>query len=197
MGREAKGLAVWRGQSGAVKALLESDALILRGKIRATLPRSGLAGWRSDGEDLGLLVDGEPLVLTLGAKEALAWVRALEKPVPTLASKLGVSAAARPWVMGGPMPEELAAAVVPVALPGPDGAAMIIAVMNAQEDLGAALAAGRAHGLRVWCVHGKGKGAAVPDGAVRGHFRAAGWIDVKSSAVSAGFTATLYQQGKP
>ena len=104
MGREAEGHAVWHGASGAVKALLESDGIILRGEVRAKLPRAGLLDWRVEGNDLCLRVDGEPLVLTLGAREAAAWVKALDKPLPSLAAKLGVSAAARAWLIGGPAP---------------------------------------------------------------------------------------------
>jgi hypothetical protein len=193
MGREAEGHAVWRGASGAVKAFLESDGIILRGEVRAKLPRAGLMGWRVEGEDLCLRSDGEPLVLTLGAKEAGAWVKALEKPVPSLAAKLGISATARVWVIGGPRPEELAVALAGHEATGPEDAAVIVAVLTGPADLDAALAAGRASGLRVWCVHGKGKGAAVGDAAVRAAFRGAGWMDIKASAVSDAFTATLYR----
>lgn len=193
MGREAEGHAVWRGASGAVRAYLESDGITLRGEVRGKLPRSGLMGWRVEGEDLCLRSDGEPLVLTLGAKEAAAWVKALEKPVPSLAAKLGISGDARAWVIGGPMPEEIAIAVAGAEAPGPEGATMIVAVLTGPGDLEAALAAGQRHGLRVWCVHGKGKGATVRDAAVRTAFRAAGWMDIKSSAVSEDFTTTLYR----
>jgi hypothetical protein len=193
MGREAEGHASWRGASGAVKALLESDGIILRGDIRVKLRRDGLMNWRVDGEDLALQAEGEPLVLTLGAKEAAAWVRALDKPLPSLATKLGVSAEARAWVIGGPPPEEIAVAVAGAQNPGPEGAAVIIAVLTGPGDLETALAAGQAQGLRVWCVHGKGKGAAVSDAAVRTAFRAAGWMDIKTSAVSEAFSATLYR----
>jgi hypothetical protein len=176
-----------------VKALLESEGIILRGEVRGKLPRAGLMGWRVEGEDLCLRSDGEPLVLTLGAREAAAWVKALETPLPSLAQKLGVSGAARAWVIGGPAPEEIAVAVAGAEVAGPEAAAVIVAVLTGPGDLPAAVAAGQAHGLRVWCVHGKGKGAAVPDAAVRAAFRAAGWVDIKASAVSDGFTATLYK----
>ena len=187
MGREAEGHAVWRGASGAVKAYLESDGIILRGEIRGKLRRDGLRDWRVEGEDLCLRAEGEPLVLTLGAKEAAAWVRALEKPVPSLAAKLGVSAAARAWLIGGPAPEEIAVALAGCQATRPDAAAVIIAVLTGPEDLEAALAAGSAAGLRVWCVHGKGKGAAVGDAAVRSAFRAAGWPDEKPKASEEGW----------
>jgi hypothetical protein len=193
MGRETDGHVLWRGRSGAVKAYLESDGIILRGEVRGKLPRAGLKDWRVEGEDLCLRSDGEPLLLTLGAKEAAAWVRALEKPLPSLAAKLGVSAAARAWVIGGPRPEELAVALAGCEVSGPEGAAVIVAVLTGPEDLDAALAAGRTSGLRVWSVHSKGKGAVVGDAAVRAAFRDAGWTDIKASAVSDAFTATLYR----
>lgn len=193
MGREAEGHAIWRGASGAVKAFLESDGITLRGEVRGKLPRGGLMGWRVEGEDLCLRSEGEPLVLTLGAKEATAWVRALEKPLPSLAAKLGVSAEARAWVIGGPRPEEIAIAVAGAEASGPEEAALIVAVLTGPGDLVQALAAGTDMGLRVWCVHGKGKAAAVSDGSVRETFRGAGWMDIKSSAVSEAFTATLYR----
>lgn len=193
MGREAEGHASWRGATGAVKACLETDGIILRGEVRARLPRAGLMGWQVEGDDLCLRSEGEPLVLTLGAKEAAAWVKALDKPLPSLAQKLGVSASARAFVIGGPPPDEIAVAVAGADMPGPDGAAIIIAILTGPEDLEDALAAGQSHGLRVWCVHGKGKGAPVSEAVVREAFRAAGWMDIKSSAVSEAFTATLYR----
>jgi hypothetical protein len=195
MGREAEGHAVWRGASGAVKAYLESDGIILRGEVRGKLPRAGLMDWRVEGEDLCLRSGGELLVLTLGAKEVAAWVRALEKPAPSLAQKLGVTAEARAWVMGGPATEELAVAVSGAEASAPEDAAIIVAVLSGPGDLTAALAAGQRHGLRVWCVYGKGRAAAVGDAAVRAAFRAAGWMDIKACAVSERWTATLYRPG--
>jgi hypothetical protein len=193
MGREAEGQAVWRGQSGAVKAYLESDGIILRGELRGRFLRGALMDWRIEGEDLCLVAEGEPLVLTLGAKEAGAWVRALERPVPGLAEKLGVSGERPALVIGGPMPEALA-----VALAGRTGgaAAVIVAVLTGPGDLERALAEGQATGLKVWCVHGKGKGAVVTDAAVRAAFRGAGWMDIKTSAVDEAWTATLYRPSK-
>lgn len=196
MGRDAEGHAVWRGASGAVRAVLEADGITLRGDIRAKLPRAALMRWRVEGEDLCLHADGEPLVLTLGAREAAAWVKALDKPVPSLAQKLGVSADARAWVIGGPPPEELAVALAGAHAGRSEDAALIVAVLSGPGDLEAALAEGQAQGLRVWCVHGKGKGAAVADGEVRDVFRAAGWMDIKTSGVSETFSATLYRPPK-
>ena len=195
MGREAEGHAIWRGASGAVRACLERGGIILRGEVRGKLPRAGLSDWRVEGDDLCLMAEGEALVLTLGAKEAAAWVRALETPLPSLAARLGVSDTARAWVIGGPAPEDLAVALAGRAAHRPEDAALIVAVLTGPDDLAAALASGQAYGLRVWCVYGKGKAAAVGDGTVREVFRGAGWMDIKTSAVSEAFTATLYRPG--
>lgn len=197
MGREAEGHARWRGQNGAVKALLESDCVILRGEIRVRVRRYDLMDWRVDGDDLYLRAGGEPLVLTLGAKEAAAWVKALDKPLPSLAAKLGVSATARAWLIGGPAPEEIARALAGCEASGPVGAAMIVAVLTGPGDLALALGAGKTQSVRVWCIHGKGKAAAVGDADVRAAFRGAGWTDIKSCAVSGDFSATLYRPPKP
>jgi hypothetical protein len=196
MGREAEGRARFRGQDGAVRALLESDALILRGDVRARLPRAGLAGWRLEGEDLVLTASGEPLVLTLGAREAAAWMRALDKPLPSLAQKLGVSAAAKAWVIGDALPEELAEALQG-ARAGPEEAGWIVAVLTSPGEIAAAVSAARQRALPLWCVHGKGKSAGVGEGLLRSECRAAGLIDVKTSAVSDRFTATLYRLRQP
>lgn len=82
-----------------MKAFLESDGIILRGGVRGKLPRAGPMDWRVEGKDLCLRCGGEPLVLTLGAKEAAARVKALERRLTSLAQKLGVSAAARARVI--------------------------------------------------------------------------------------------------
>jgi len=190
MGREAEGRALWDGQDGAVRALLESDTLILRGGVKARLARAGLAGWRAEGDALHLTADGRPLVLHLPAGEAARWVKALDRPLPTLAEKLGL-APGMPVAVLGDAPPEVAAALAGCAAVPLAGAAMVIAVLAAPEDLMAVLAAGA--GVPVWCIHGKGKAAGVGEAAVRAAFRDAGWIDTKTSAVSAAWTATLYR----
>ncbi len=92
MGREAEGHAVWRGASGAVRAYLESDGITLRGEVRGKLPRSGLMGWRVDGEDLCLRSEGEPLVLTLGAGGGAAGCKRRGRRGRSWAGKLGSQA---------------------------------------------------------------------------------------------------------
>jgi hypothetical protein len=145
------------------------------------------------GEDLLLRSEADAPVLTLGAGEAAAWVKARDRPLPGLAAKLGASPGASAWLIGGPAPEEVAVALAEASSSGKEGAAMIVAVLARPEDLSTALRAREATGLRVWCVRGKGRAAAVGDGALREAFRVAGWMDSRTSAVSDAFSATLYR----
>ena len=107
MGREAETVAQWQGQSAEVKALLEPSEVILRGGIRDRVPRSAITHISVDRGWLRLATDRGPLVLELGEVEASRWLKALQKPVPTLAEKLGVGAGCRAFVMGRLVDAEL------------------------------------------------------------------------------------------
>ena len=88
MGQEARCLARIGERVVEVKALLESDELILRGEHRARLPFAGLDGVEASDGRLTLLQDGEPIVLDLGPVAA-RWAAKIRNP-PTLLDKLGV-----------------------------------------------------------------------------------------------------------
>lgn len=194
MGREAAGEAEYLGQTGAVKALLESDVLILRGALRARIPRGDLAGWRADGAELHLAAGGVPLTLRLGEAEAAAWVRALDRPVPTLAGKLGLAPGLAVHLMG-PAPPALREAMAGVVEVQVAEAALILAVLDGPEALAAALALVR--GCPIWTLHRKGPAADPGESAVRAAFRGIGWRDTKSCAVDAEWSATRYHPPKP
>lgn len=193
MGREALGIGRWKGQSGAVKALLESDAIILRGAVRARFPRSVLSDIRAHGNTLSMMAEGQPLELEFGHAEAVKWASILQKPLPTLAHKLGVGPENPAHVLGplddAALSEALAGAVVPSA----GEAAMLIAILREEADLAAALLLSQAHrGLPIWCVYGKGPFKTVSDSLIRSFLRASGYVDSKTSAVSDRLTATRY-----
>ena len=194
MGREAKAQVHFRGLTGAAKALLESDALILRGDIRLRVPRGELADWTTDADDLRLMAAGEALVLTLGAREAAAWVRALDRPLPTLAEKLGLSTGQRVLVVtAGPMPDAVARAVEGRLAETAATAHLLLAVLHEMQDLQLALATAKAAALPIWCVHGKA-GGTVGGNAVRKAYRDAGWVDTKACAVDENWTAMRLSQ---
>jgi hypothetical protein len=47
-------------------------------------------------------------------------------------------------------------------------------------------------GRHVWCVNAKGPRPLLPEARIRAALRAAGWIDSKTTAVSAAMSATRY-----
>ena len=100
MGREASGQRQWAGQSGVAKVLLEPHEIILRGGITARIPRASITVFSAHGEDLVLETPEGQLVASLGAKEAGKWAEVLARPLPSLASKLGIGGASQAWLFG-------------------------------------------------------------------------------------------------
>jgi hypothetical protein len=197
MGRDVSTHAEFGGKTGAVRALLEAAGITLRGEIRARIPRDRLTGWQVDGDDLSLATADGPLLLTLGAAEAAAWCRALDKPLPGLAQKLGITPATRLWRMTPVTDETLTAALDGAPLATPATATLALAVILTDADLAGLVAAAAAHrGLPFWAVNEKGPHAALGENAIRTALRAAGLIDTKSCAVSDRLSATRYAARK-
>jgi hypothetical protein len=193
MGREAVCTVRYRGESAEGKALLETGELILRGAVRARIPRARLERAAVEGGTLTLIADGSPLELDLGEKEAAAWLRALAKAPPTLAEKLGVGPARRAYVPRPVRDAELQAALAGAMATSADAAAVIVAELDGVAAFDAAVEIALAHPLLpVWFVQAKGKASAPTDADVRTRLRALGYVDTKSCAVSARMTATRY-----
>jgi hypothetical protein len=193
MGREAEGHCRWNGKEGWTKAFLESSELILRAEIKARLPRPSLSDWRVDGDTLVLRADGGLLEIDLGAAEAARWVAALSRPLPSLAQKFGLAADTRGFVIGHQDLPELTQALDGTQAATLDSASMLIAILRSASDLSGALATARRYvALPVWFVHQKGKSAAVTDTQIRATMRGAGYMDIKTSAVTADWTASKY-----
>jgi hypothetical protein len=196
MGREVEAQAQYKGQTGVARVLLESDALILRGGVRARIPRLALQGWRADADDLVIDTAEGPLMLTIGAATAAKWVAALDKPLPTLAEKLGVGGA-RLWLMGDPRDAALAVALQGVTMVDQGQATLGLAVLRSQQQLDALIAVCRAQAaLPIWAINEKGPRAALPESAIRTALRATGRIDTKACAVSQTLSGTRYQRPK-
>jgi hypothetical protein len=194
MGREVEAQAQYRGETGFVRALLESDALILRGEVRARVPRSALLGWQVEADDLRVATSEGPLTLTMGRSEAVKWLAALNKPLRTLAEKLGV-AGERLWLLADPQDEVLAAALAGIATADAAGATLGIAVLRSADDLDALIAVCQAYpALPVWAINEKGPRAGLPESAIRAGLRATGMVDVKASAISPALSGTRYQR---
>jgi hypothetical protein len=194
MGREAVAVARWNGEIGQVKALLESAEILLRGEIRAAIPRSAISTFSVDGDTLIVAAAEQVLRLELGHAEANKWAAVLSKPIPTLAQKLGISEAHRAFVFGPVDDVELAAALHGAVANTCQDAAVVVAVLVTEADLTRAITLGREAAPRpVWCVYGKGKFATITDSVIRATMRASGFVDNKTSGVSDRLTATRYQ----
>ena len=193
MGRDTETIAHWQGQTAEVRALLESTEIILRGGIGARVLRAEVTSMSVDQGWLTLATERGPLVLELGEGEALRWLAALQKPVPSLAEKLGLSAGCLAFVLGPVQDADLAAVLRGVVTPDLGRAGVLVVVLGKAADLEAAFAVAQsAPELGVWCVYPKGRGATVTDAMVRGYFRDRGYVDSKACAVSDVLTATRY-----
>ena len=191
MGREAFVDASYAGRSGKAKALLEAEGIILRRPLGLTIPRGSIRALTVDGGDLVGQAEQGPFRLGLGAGEALKWKANLEKPLPTLAEKMGLSPGMEVWTFGALDAPELTEALAGVVSVEADAAAQGVARVEGPEAMEAVAALAPSP---VWIVHGKGKAAAFGDNAVRAAMRAEGWIDVKVSAVSETLSATRYRR---
>lgn len=192
MGREAVTQAEVGPESGAVKVLLESDALILRGAIRRRYPRDGLAEVLAEAGVLRLRCDGEAVALHLGEPAAERWRVAILKPLPTVREKLELRG---PVLLVGVCDDAaLEAALGGLCTDDPTAASIIVACIQGAADLAAALDIPQR--LPIWAVYPKGKAAAFGDAAIRTALRSAGYRDSKSCSVSAQRTATRYHPGR-
>lgn len=182
---------------GEVTLHLDGQALQIRGVLRRDVPRSAL---RDIVEQEGVLSfawtrpagEAETVRLDLGGA-ASRWAALLAKPAPTLREKLGIRAGEGVFVVGTMPP--LVEAATDGCRTDLGGAAQVVATVRTSADLNTLLHWLRADevALPVWVVHGK-VGSSAPGGdAVRGEFRAAGYRDVKITAVSDSWSATSYR----
>ena len=194
MGRQATAHCRWKAQSAPVKALLEATEIILRGDIRARIPRPAISAITAGHGTLALNVDGEALHLDFGDGEAEKWAEILRKPPPSLVQKLGLTQGAKAFVIGAITDHVLAAALEGLVAPAQSRAAYLIGEVHRLSDLARACAKAKASpSTPLWIIHQKGQAASVKDSDIRATMRAQAFIDVKSTAVSPKMTATLYR----
>jgi hypothetical protein len=199
MGREAECWCTAGSEAAQAKALLETGCVILRGAIRRRWNTAQLQDLRIEGRRLCFSAADEAVALELGAEEAARWLSALNTPLPSLQSKLGISASSPAWVCGVLDDAALAAALKDATAASADEAAVLVAVARSPAELATALKVHADMSARaVWVVHPKGKGASLSDAQVRSAMRALDYVDNKTSAVSAALTATRYaRSAKP
>lgn len=194
MGREILSTIRWQGIAAEGKAILESGALILRGEVRARLARDRIGGWAYTEGTLTIRTGDGPLEIDMSEKEGAAWVRALAKAPPGIATKLAISALARAFLIGPGDDPELIRALEGARAGRVGEAAVLIAVLTDAAGIGQAAAFATEAARPIWCLYPKGKAADPSDATVRAEMRARGFIDVKSCAVSDRLTATKYQR---
>ena len=194
MGREARCECRWGDGAGEVKALLETHELVLRGAVKRAFPLAQLKGVRVSGDELLFAVGAERIALGLGAKAASSWAKKIATPPPTLAQKLGISAAAKALVIGPVRDASLKDALRGVTTSSPDAARLCVAVVKDEAALEKALAshARIAAKLPIWIAHRKGPSSPFGENAVRRVMRQQGFVDSKVAAVSAELSATRY-----
>jgi len=196
MGREVTCSCQWNGETGEVKALLESTEIILRGEIKRRVPLADVSDAAAN--DVGLRFKaGRNLVsLEMGASEATRWVKKLSMPLPSLRNKLGLGGDAKAFVTGPISDETLSVALNGATTAKAANARLIIACAVDEAQIEAAIAAHAKlePGCAIWIVHGKGRQAAFGEAKVREAMRSRGFIDTKVSAVSAALTATRYSR---
>ncbi|MGM9482854.1 hypothetical protein ACS5PN_16790 [Roseateles sp. NT4] len=201
MGREALCTARVGSETEEVNALLESTTVVLRGAIKRKWEIAALQNLRVDGEELRFEIGEEAVALVLGEKEAGKWLKKLQTPPPTLAAKLGVSADNPALLIGptvGTLDPALAEALAGGITTNLREARMLVAVLSQASEL-PRMAEFHADMIckTVWVVHPKGPDADPSDAVVRIAMRGWGYVDNKTSAVSAALTATRWVRSEP
>lgn len=200
MGREAVCLCGWGGDEAGieVKALLETGEVVLRGAIRRRVPFAEMRGVGAEGDRLRFEIGGEAVWLALGREKAAKWAKAIANP-PTLASKLGITAETRVWMVGDVDDRMLAAALEEAKeVSETDGNLIVIrAASTAELELAFAQVGEQlAERVPVWVVFVKGPGQELNEHAVRAMGLARGIVDTKVASVSSRLTALRFVRRK-
>jgi hypothetical protein len=179
--------------------LLEGPELILRLGIRRRVPVSTLAGVSARGGKLAFRVGQDDVELGLGPEVAQKWAKAIATPLPSLASKLGVSRTTKLQIIGKIESEELRLAVAEANVAGGREANLFLICANSQSEMDHALAQyfkGKTCSGPLWIVHPKGSGSEIKESALRELLRSHGFIDTKVASVSAKLTAVRFNKRK-
>jgi hypothetical protein len=199
MGREATCHCKWGDEEGDCKVLLESGELILRLGLRRRVPVSSLAGVSTHGDKLVFRVGQDPVELTLGAEVAERWAKAIATPLPSLATKLGISRTTKLLVLGKVESKELEAAVAEAGAVGGREANLILLCASTRSEMDHTLAQwfkGDTSSGPLWIVFPKGARSEVKESELRELLRGRGFTDTKVASVSAKLTAIRFNKSK-
>jgi hypothetical protein len=199
MGREANCACELNGEAAEVKALIEPPELILRGAIKRRIHFAKIKKLAADGAVLRFQFGDEKFALSLGAETAAKWVQLMAAPPPSLAKKLGITAATRIKIIGTIDDPDLQTAIAEGQSVARGQADLIVARVNTRRELEAAVERSLklvVDGAHLWMVYKKGKGHAINEADVRSTGLAAGIVDVKVAAVSAQLTGLKFTRRK-
>ena len=199
MGREAVCTCDWAGTVGEVRALLESNELILRGDIRKRVAFQKIKGVKAESDCLCFAVGGEKVQLVLGAFVAAKWAATITSPPASLARKLGITEKTVVRTIGNTDDENLKAALAEAARVSSQGANLTVACVDTPESLKMAIKqAGDAvaNSVPIWIVYAKGPGHPLNEAAIRTALRDRGLMDSKVASVSSNLTALRFNLRK-
>ena len=199
MGREAICHCKWGDEEGDCKVLLEGPELIVRLGIRRRVPVSSLAGVSTHGGKLVFRVGEDPVELRLGPDAAQRWAKAIATPLPSLATKLGISRTTKLLILGNIESEELKAAVAEAGAADGSEANLILICASSGPEVDHGLAhcfKGKACSGPLWMVYPKGAHSEVKGSELRELLRNRGFIDTKVASVSAKLTAMRFTKRK-
>jgi hypothetical protein len=198
MGREAICDCTFDGTTTKVKALLESEELILRGDIRLRAPLHALHHVRVESESLCFNLDKGPIRLDLGAATAKSWAKKIKTPPPSLADKLGITGKTVRTI-GSISDRALDSALHSAALVRAQNPDLILSCVDTPESLAATLRDAKvqlARSIPIWLIYRKGPGHPLNESAIRTTLRAQGLMDTKVASVSAELTALRFSLPK-
>ena len=191
MGREILCQARHEGQTAEVKALLETDAVILRGAIKTTLPFSTLTKVEAHEGELHL----NDTVLELGP-EAPKWAQKILHP-PTLLDKLGIKTGMRVAVLGFGDKAFIAEHPFDTCLKEESEYDAVFFHAATLNDLRGLQKVKHAIGKKsmLWIVYPKGR-TDITEGQVFAHGKGIGLVDVKVCRFSDTLTALKFVRPK-
>ncbi len=194
MGREATCDCTFDGTTAKVKALLETNEIILRGPIRMTAQLNALKNVRVESETLCFNLDKLPVQLHLGAKAAERSAKKLKTAPPTLADKLGITGKIVRTI--GPIADKaLSSALTSAALVRAENPDIIVSYVDTPESLATTLRAAKsqlARSIPIWLAYRKGPGHPISEKLIRSTLRALGYMDTKVASVSERLTALRF-----
>jgi hypothetical protein len=125
--------------------------------------------------------------------------KAIATPLPSLASKLGISRTTKLLVLGNIESEELKAAIAEAGAVEGSEANLVLICASSRSELDHSLAQwfkGKTCSGPLWIVHPKGAQSEVKGSALRELLRSRGFIDTKIASVSAKLTAIRFNKSK-